>query len=323
MEQAESSRLAWALALSMAVHLLVFGGYYAGEKLNVWQNLHWPAWLRPVQTLVEALKKKPAPQPLPPQEPPLMFVEVNPVQATAEAPKDAKYYSDKNSKAANPQPKEDTQIPEISGTQEQVPKTEVVPRTEFKPLQPTAPKPLAQKAPEAQPELKPKPAQPPGDLAMAKPDPTPAREPGEAPRPRRPTVRELLAQEQARLMPGDMMKQQGGVRHQLQISSFDAKATAFGAYDYAMIAAIQQRWDALLEQRAYASDGHGKVVLNFILHHDGRITGLSVAETTVNEVLGLLCEKAVLDPAPYDPWPREMRQTIGETRNIQFTFYYN
>ena len=49
----------------------------------------------------------------------------------------------------------------------------------------------------AGPELKPKPAQPPGDLTMAKPDQTSPKDPGEAPRPRRPTVRELLAQQQA------------------------------------------------------------------------------------------------------------------------------
>lgn len=323
-EQAEFSRLAWAFAISLAFHVVVFGGYYTGKKFNVWQNLHWPAWLKPVQTLVEAFKKKPAPPPLPPQEPPLMFVEVNPSQATTEAPRNAKYYSDKNSQAANPEPKTDTDIPQIAGTQKQLPKTQSIPREEFKQLQPTPPpKPLAQKAAEDQPAAKPKPTQPPGDLTLAKPDPSPKREEGDAPRPHRPTVREMLAQQEARLMPGDMMKQQGGVQRHLEISSLDAKATPFGAYDYALVAAIQQRWYTLLDQRAYASDGRGKVVLHFTLHHDGRITDLSIAETTVNEVLGLMCEKAVSDPAPYDSWPAEMRRTMGETRNIQITFYYN
>ncbi len=323
MEQAESSRLAWAFALSMAFHLLIFGGYYTGKKLNVWDNLHWPAWLRPVQTLVEAFKKKPALEPPPPQEAPLMFVEVNPVQATVEPPKDAKYYSDKNSQAANVQAKVETLIPEIAGTQKEVPKTEVVPPKEFKPLQPTPPRQPAPKAPEDLPELKPKPTQPPGDLAMAKPEPKPAKDPADAPRPRRPTVRELLAQEQAKAMPGEMMKQDGGVPRHLEIASLDAKATPWGAYDWALVAAIQQRWYSLLDQRGYASDGRGKVVLHFILHHDGRISDVSVAEKTVNEVLGLICEKAVLDPAPYQAWPTEMRKMMGETRNIQITFYYN
>jgi outer membrane biosynthesis protein TonB len=326
MEQAESSRLAWAFALSLCVHLLVVGGYYTGNKFHVWDNLHWPAWLHPLQTLVEAFKKKPNPQlaqPLQPQDPPLMFVEVNPEQATAEPPRNAKYYSDRNSVAANPSPKQDSGVPEISGTQKLLPKTEdAPPLKEFKPLQPTPPPQQAQKAPEKVVEQKPKPAQPPGDLAMAKPEEMKPKDPGEAPRQRRPTVQELRAQQQANRLPGQMMQQDGGVKTHLQLASLDAKAVPWGAYDYALIAAIQQRWDALLTERNYAADGQGKVVLHFTLHYDGRVSDMAVAETTVNEVLSLMCQKAVLDPAPFQAWPVEMRRMMGETRNIQITFYY-
>ena len=37
-----------------------------------------------------------------------------------------------------------------------------------------------------------------------------------------------------------------------------------------------------------------------------------------------LWPEAVLDPAPFDKWPREMRLMVGEDfRRITFTFYYN
>jgi hypothetical protein len=322
-EHAETSRLAWAFAISVALHLVFFGGYYGGKKLHVWENLRWPTWLKPVQTLVEAFQKKPAPETPKLQEPPLMFVEVSPAQATAEPPKNATFYSSQNSKAANPEIKKPSNLPQISGNQTQVPKTQSTPRTEYKPLQPTPPPQVAPKGPVEQEQQKPKAAEPPGDLALAKPDPKPAKDPGDAPRERRPTISELRAQQQARLMPGDMMKQEGGVQRHAEISSVDAKATPFGAYDWALVAAIQSRWYALLDERSYASDGKGKVVLHFTLHHDGRITDMSIAETTVTEVLGILCEKAVLDPAPFQAWPAEMRKMMGETRNIQITFYYN
>jgi hypothetical protein len=65
------------------------------------------------------------------------------------------------------------------------------------------------------------------------------------------------------------------------------------------------------------------VVLHFSLHYDGRITEMSVAENTAGEVLQLICQKAVLEPAPYAAWPGDMRRMLGETRYIQFTFYYN
>src|SRR5690348_13166869 len=94
-ERAELTRLAWAFALSMLLHLVIFGGYELGKRQHWWENAHWPAWLTPVKKLAEALKKKPAQplQPLPSREPPLLFIDVNPANASAEAPKKATHYS--------------------------------------------------------------------------------------------------------------------------------------------------------------------------------------------------------------------------------------
>jgi hypothetical protein len=50
---------------------------------------------------------------------------------------------------------------------------------------------------------------------------------------------------------------------------------------------------------------------------------MNMTENSAGEVLGYICQKAVLDPAPYPPWPVEMRRMIGENRQIQFTFYYD
>jgi len=58
------------------------------------------------------------------------------------------------------------------------------------------------------------------------------------------------------------------------------------------------------------------------LNYDGRITEVKVLENTVTETLSLLCQKAVLDPAPFDKWPREMRLMVAKIfRRITFTFY--
>src|SRR5262249_53729051 len=94
-----SKRLTWALVISLAFHAMCFGGYEFSRTVL-------PVWLRQVKilaALAERLQKKPAPPPkLPePTELPLTFVDVNPDVATPEPPKDAKYYSARNSKAAN------------------------------------------------------------------------------------------------------------------------------------------------------------------------------------------------------------------------------
>ena len=319
LERAESSRLAWALAISLALHLLFFGSYQTGRKLGWWQNIHWPAWVQSAKMLTEMLKKKDNPQQQQ-QEVPLMFVDVSPAQAVTEAPKDAKYYSDKNSKAANPVEDKDTGTPRIDGTQTQVAKTEDIPREKFVPLQPQK---TVQQTQEAQPELKPKPQYTPGDMTMAKPELNSRNDQGEAEHERPKTIQEALARQKANRLPSQKMSQEGGVRRHLEIASLDAKATPFGAYDRALVEAISQRWFALLDQRDYASDGRGRVVLQFSLLYDGRITDMTVAENTVGDVLGYVCEKAVQDPSPYAPWPSDMRRMLGEVRHIQFTFYYN
>ena len=134
--RAESSRLAWAFVISLCLHLLVGGTYYEGEKLGWWQSMHWPAWLQKARMLTELLKKKEESKPPEPRDIPLMFIDVSPAQVAVEPPKDAKYYSDKNSQAANPDADKETDIPKITGKQTQIVKTEDVPRTKAFPLQP-------------------------------------------------------------------------------------------------------------------------------------------------------------------------------------------
>jgi hypothetical protein len=43
----------------------------------------------------------------------------------------------------------------------------------------------------------------------------------------------------------------------------------------------------------------------------------------VNELLSLICQQAVLDPALYKPWPTQMIAVIKDPRPIRFTFYYS
>lgn len=324
LEQAESSRLAWAFAISLVVHLLLCGGYYTGNKYNVWARWHWPSWLRPVQKMVELFKPKEVPpavlQPKPQEEVPLMYVDVSSAQATPEPPKNAVFYSDKNSVAANPEADKITNVPKITGTQEEIVKTEDVPREKFVPPQPTRPLPPAK---EPEPELQAKKTQEPGDMTMAKPDLVPKKGEGQEAHTRPRTIQEAMARQPDKRLPGQKMKQEGGVRPRLEIASLDAKATPVGAYDAALVEAIAQVWYSLLDAQEYASDYRGKVVLQFHLHSDGRATDVKVAENTAGSIPGLLCETAIDKPNPYPPFPGDMRRIVGETRSIQFTFYYH
>jgi outer membrane biosynthesis protein TonB len=314
----EYKRLAWALAISLAFHLLCFGGYEFTRTIL-------PVWLERVKflaALAQELKKKPTPPPQPqPTEVPLVFVDVNPEAATPEPPKDAKFYSSQNSKAANPEVA-DTDAPKIDGRQDVVPKAEDIRRTPT-PLQPNVPPTDAQKGKEDQQPEKEKPKPAVGNLAMAKPEPKLQPDPGTAERTRPRTILEAKMREEHRnQVTGEKMKQEGGVRRQLNISSFDARATPFGAYDQALIDAIQQRWNDLLDQRQFALDRTGKVVVEFTLNYDGRVSDVNIVETTVGDTLAYVCRLAITDPAPFPKFSMDMRRQLGDTRHVTFTFGY-
>lgn len=166
------------------------------------------------------------------------------------------------------------------------------------------------------------PVPPPGDPPMAKPEQTPTKAASQASAPRPRTIKEAMARRNLQSLPGNNTNQNGEVKRRLELCSFDAKATPFGAYDAAMVEVISQRWYALLDERSYTNATPGKVVLKYRLHSDGKITDLEVAVNTVSDQLSLVAQKAVTDPAPYAAWSAEMRGTCGEVRTLQFTFYY-
>jgi outer membrane biosynthesis protein TonB len=304
----ETKRLAWALALSVAAHLLIWGGYELGKKYQLWQRLHLPARLMPTQ--------KKSPPPVAQETEPTMFLDVDPDQVSPDAPKDAKYYSAKNSRAANPDAERDSNQPKLTGKQTDVPKVRDVPRTPITKPQPAPEIQTPQKEQQASP---PKPTEEAGETKLAKLEMSPQKkETPEKPR----TLKEARAQQQA-LRPSISMQQDGGTQRRALVPSFDSKSTAFGEYDAKIVEAIQQRWFDLLDSQKFASDRTGKVMVKFRLNFNGTVSDMAIVQSTVGDLLSYVCQSAVSDPAPYEAWPSDMRRAIGANfREVTLTFYY-
>jgi len=84
---------------------------------------------------------------------------------------------------------------------------------------------------------------------------------------------------------------------------------------------VQDRWWKLLEDQT--ADVTGKVVLHFQLHPDGRVSDMKMVQNEVTDLEEATCERAVMDPAPYEKWTREMRLSLpSDSYDITFTFYY-
>lgn len=360
-----TNSLARAFALSVALHLLLFGFVETGHRFDLWRFspltllANWlkpplkPGPLRP-----DPAAARPRPEPREVQEIPVVFVDVDPSQATDEAPPETPYYSAVTSRAGNPDTSRDTGQARMDGRQNLVLKTLDSDRAKpsvapppapvvAKPLEPgedrkperpkdvarigpppeAAPKP----APEARNELKP------GDLAMAKPGPDQPAPPLRAspnlpeaattnarPRPRTlAAARAQMDQNALSALVGEKMAQDGGVKRFSVQPSIDTKGSPLGGYDARFIAAVQECWWALLEAQRYSLDRLGKVVVEFRLTAEGRVTDLRVVNSDVGEIYTTLCQLAITKPSPYEKWPTDVRRLVGnDYRDIRFTFYY-
>jgi len=311
-----------ALILSLLLHLLVFGAWKTGQAQGWWSHLGLPHWMQLVsKVLAPAFPKKLSPLL---SAAPTVFVEIDPDMIAAQAPKNPKYYAANNTLAANKEIKIPSTVPNIEGRQDKVMKTTEDAKPKAVPLQPTPP-PQPQPTPSEPPPRK---SYTPGDLVLAPPvdktqdkdgkgetDSTPQPQPAYQ-RPR--TLAEAMARKGTL---GAQARQNGGVNNLSMKSALDAKGSPIGAYDEQFVEAVKARWYQLLENRS--ANVPGKVVVEFRLHPDGRITDLKVTQNEVSELLAMICQQAILDPAPYLPWPKQMRLEIpADFRDVQFTFYY-
>ena len=302
----EKKWLLVALIVSLLVHIGGLGIYQWGVKQHWWQ---------PVK-LLSALPKIPPnqkPPPPRPQEEPVVFVDVS--HEEKEPPKKAKYYSNKNAQAANPDAGKNLNDPKIAGKQSVMPKTESGARPSKLAFAAPAPAGLRGVAP-----TKTEAPQERGDLDLAqktaeqKPQP---QQPQVPPRPR--TLKEALQN----LTPGEAMKQDGGVKRVRVYSSLDVKQTPFGNYDKQIVDAVTDKWYAMLDSGHFAQDRTGKVVVRFKLKYDGTILEMSTLENTVGISLTYVCRQAIAEAAPFAKWPEDMRRMIGANfREVSFTFYY-
>jgi hypothetical protein len=352
-ELAEDS-LTRAFLISLMLHFIGVAGIELGRHLGWWERSLFTELVRSdvMKEVIKTAEKRAEIQKRLNQQPPeteLTFVEIDPSQAAPEPPKNAKYYSSQNTVASNLSRDSEKETPKISGKQERVPKVMDVlrpdpkanstPPPEKEPskaevMRPTPPPQPPVETPKAEPApalAEQKPASPEkGETLLAKvipreevrPQAQPNNPPPEEPKRQRPrSVAEAKAQKG--LIQGPRMMQHGGARIGMT-EGLDVKATPFGAYDAMFIEAVQSRWFSILEERDFVGNQGGRVVVEFRLHQDGRITDLTVVEASVSELLSWFCQRAVLDPAPYLPFPSDLRRMLhNDYREIRFTFYYN
>lgn len=338
-------RLTLALALSLVIHVFLVWFYAATPLIRVLAGL----LARPIavrQVPQDQLRRQTLRR-LPPQ---LSFVEVDALQATKTLPQTAKLFSDRNSIAANPAPRNrSAEIPKIEGRKLTQLETTTVHLPAKTQRRPATPPPTPQSKPKAsrttarvetpKPVITPKPSE-----GITAPEPQrrpPQQQQRAATRTAKPTADTAAATQRTsqlkfaessfglRPVPSDMSSIQrdiptiasetdAGVSRRGP-TALNVVGMPQGAYSKKMFAEIGRRWTLLLEQ--YYADGQpGRVKLSFSLYPTGHVDHLKVAQNTASPILGSYCQKAVIDCAPFDPWPQELKLLGGDHLDITIDF---
>ena len=91
------------------------------------------------------------------------------------------------------------------------------------------------------------------------------------------------------------------------------------AYSEKILSDIGSRWTWLVDQY-YAKGQPGSVKLNFALYPSGRADHFKVVQNTALPIFGSYCRKAVMDCAPFGPWPDEMTRPDRQHLDIAMDF---
>lgn len=337
-----------AMLVSLMLHLSAYGGwYFRGSFARI-------AFLKPVARIINALAAEfhpatktaaaPAeqtitfvdlapearqPEPVAPPAPPPTphtFIETDPEQQAEKDPEHAEYYSDRPSVAANPDNPtgKEGDTPYLEGTETRMASSD---DRNFARPAPAPPQPVTPPSPatQATPATKPKEAEKPVELAdrglkAAPPKKTeiafatPVTPPPAPPQPVLQTPGGATSTSKSKLTAVGVSRQ--------GIAAFNVAGSPFGEYDKKLIAAVTARWYALID-RYGIYERTGDVTLNFELYDDGTVRNLERKANSAGEILALYCEKAIVDSAPFDPFPTSLRLLVGaEPREVNFTFYY-
>jgi len=339
---------------SLLLHVLAFLGWQNRAVLG-----HFPLF-RPLARVFASAPARPQPAPVMStltflQEPApqraedrRQFIETDASQVTGEEPKHAQFYSAQSTVAANPNNPSDktSDTPYLDGKETRLTSTEnVVPGPAASAARPITPPAPPQSPPVPAKVATPKSAEPAAELAETglkvdkpkqialldkpavptesiAPSPTPLVSPTATPRAPVMAPAALSGTGSSREIAARKSHLVAAGVSRIGVSAFNVAGSPFGDYDRALIHAVQSRWYALIEQNGLY-EHTGTVVLHFQLLADGTVHDLTTKDNSAGMNLGLFCEKAIVESAPFAPLPESLQRLIGgDTREIVFTFYY-
>ncbi len=113
---------------------------------------------------------------------------------------------------------------------------------------------------------------------------------------------------------------QGAVR--IGRLAFDAQYSEFGEYWRRVAEIIERRWRNLLYNSRSISFSGNRVVVDFEITRDGRVTNVQIRDSSAGRLAESISTDAIVGEAPFFNWTPEMILKMGESTQATIHFFY-
>ena len=302
-----------AVGISVLLHLLVIGGIAWVSTAHFRAPEPAPIDEEPLEfTIINPEPSTPAP----PQ-----FVRTNPAAAQPDAPKNAPFESDNNTRAASESPATGAApMPSVAGresTSLELENRDYTAGAEARPSAPTAPPSPEQAAQEpAPPTATPTPTT---QLALRQAPPkTEDRPPAEKPKPAQPTTAPRPPAAPGFQPETRVTRIRGNISNRGK-ASLEAAATPLGRYKKMVSDAIGSRWYYYVNNQIGLLN-IGTVDIRFIVQADGKVRNVRVTSNSSNESFASVSVNSIIE-AEIPPIPEEVAKLLDNGRlEIDYSF---
>ncbi|AHF92295.1 hypothetical protein OPIT5_20620 [Opitutaceae bacterium TAV5] len=104
--------------------------------------------------------------------------------------------------------------------------------------------------------------------------------------------------------------------------AYDAKWSSYGEYLQRLVDTVQVQWERLIINSTVYPAAGTTVTVKFELNDKGEIARILDVKSNGSRPAEYSCVNAIQARSPYGDWTDDMKQVLGTTQEITFTFHY-
>lgn len=103
----------------------------------------------------------------------------------------------------------------------------------------------------------------------------------------------------------------------------DSSFSQYQIYFQKLYESIADQWTMLAGSiEREQNDSGARIMVEFVLTSKGDVSMVTVDFSSASLAATLICKDAIYDRVPFEHWPPEMLETLGQEQTIRITFMY-